>query len=155
MIRDGDRTGGHIGDGRQRLVAHVEECAACGRNALPIDGIAMVLSRSALSFDPRQLSAQVIERVRPQMERLAARAFRRRVAVVLVISMLPLPLVLAYDAYLLRFLYGAVSWLLPEAVAAYLVLSYAAALVLLLAATYAAIPILLAPPIGPPLATQE
>jgi len=56
----------------------------------------------------------------------------------------PLPAVLAYDAYLLRVAYGLISALLPAALAAYLIFGYAAFLVLLFATTYATIPVFLA-----------
>jgi len=142
-------------NGLLRLAAHVRECEECGREAPPVESIVAVLRASALPVDPRELSGRVLARLQPHMEQLATRAFWRRVAVVLVASILPLPVVLAYDAYLLRLLYAAASSLLPEAVAAYLVLSYAALLALLFAGTYAAVPLLLAPPLPRQLAPQE
>jgi len=62
--------------------------------------------------------------------------------------------VLAYDAYLLRLLYGAMRAVVPASLATCLVASYGALLVLLFAGTYAAIPLLVArgqrwQPVGP------
>ena len=53
-----------------------------------------------------------------------------------------MPGVLAYNAYVLRLAYDLLSTLLPTTLAAYMVISYGAFLVLLFAATYAAIPLL-------------
>ncbi len=141
--------------GERRLAAHVNECEACRDERPPIASISAALSRSATRLDVSRLSARVLARLHPELERLARRAFWRRVAAVLLPALVPLPFVLACDAYLLRLAYGLVSSLLPEAVAAYLVLSYAALLALLFAATYAAIPLLVAPVPARRLATQE
>jgi len=55
-------------------------------------------------------------------------------------------LLLAADWWVLGRLYVVAAAWLPSAVAAYLVLSYAASLVVLIGGVYAAIPLLLAPP---------
>jgi hypothetical protein len=67
------------------------------------------------------------------------------VSIAVLASLLPLPGVLAYNAYVLQAAYSLASTVLPTALVAYLVLSYAAFLTLLFALTYAAIPLLLAP----------
>ena len=68
----------------------------------------------------------------------------RKVAVALLLALVPLPVVLAYDAYLLRVAYELISALLPARVAAYLVFGDAAFLLLLFATTYATIPLFFA-----------
>jgi hypothetical protein len=131
--------------GAERLAAHARDCAACAGQEPPLARIAATLNRGGVTVDPMRLSAATLWRLRPELERLATRALWRQIGAVFVAALTPLPLVLAYDAYLLRLLYGLSSALLPEPVAAYLVTSYAAVLLLLFAATYAAIPLVMAP----------
>jgi hypothetical protein len=126
----------------RRLAAHAAECDACHRAPLPFDRLAAVLNTSALDVDTRALSAHTLARLRPVLDRQAAAAWWRRMLFGLLLSLLPLPLVVAYDAYFLSAAYGLVVRVLPATVAAYLVLSYAALLVFLFALTYAAIPLL-------------
>ena len=90
------------------------------------------------------MAQRTLLRVQPEMARLASAAFWRGVVRGVVLALLPLPLVLAYDAYVLRLAYELISALLPSAIALYLVASYAAFVLLLCAATYAAIPLLVA-----------
>jgi hypothetical protein len=66
------------------------------------------------------------------------------VAAGLLVALAPLPLVLAFNAYLLGAVYAFATLIVPSALAAYLVFSYAAAVLLLLAATYGSIPLLVA-----------
>jgi hypothetical protein len=128
--------------GRDRLTAHAAECEACRQAPLPIDRLAGALGAGAVGVDPTRLSQLALARVRTELEGQARRAFWRRVVTGMVLSLVPLPAVLAYDAYVLRVAYDLVSVLLPAGLAAYLVLSYAASLALLFALTYAAIPLL-------------
>lgn len=142
-------------DGHLRLAAHVDDCDACRDQPPPLDLISAALSRSQPAIDAAMLSARTLASLQPELARLASRAWWKRVAAVLLPALLPLPLVLAYDAYLLRLAYGVLTWVIPEPVATYFVFSYAALLVLIFAATYAAIPLLVAPGPSRPLATQE
>jgi hypothetical protein len=128
--------------GRDRLTAHAADCDACQRAPLPVERLADVLAAGAVGVDPTRLSQLALARVRAELEWCARRAFWRRVAVGMLLSLVPLPAVLAYDAYVLRLAYDLVCVLLPAGLAAYLVLSYAASLALLFALTYAAIPLL-------------
>lgn len=93
-------------------------------------------------IDVAALSRHTFARLQPELQRQAIAAGWRRVAMGVLLALLPLPLVLAYNAYLLRLAYDFLSTLLPATLAAYLVLSYGASLVLLFATTYAAIPLL-------------
>ena len=54
---------------------------------------------------------------------------------------MPLPLVLLVDVYLVRAAYGMLQTLLPRVLSFYVVFNYAATLTLLLAITYAMVPI--------------
>jgi len=56
-------------------------------------------------------------------------------------ALVPLPLVLLVDVYLVRAAYGMLQTLLPRVLSFYVVFNYAATLTLLLAITYAMVPI--------------
>jgi hypothetical protein len=134
MDRDGHRAW---------LTAHSVDCAECQEEPLPLDHLASLLEEGTPDLDPATLSRHTFARLQLELQRRVPVVGWRRVAVGVLLSLLPLPFVLAYNAYFLRLVYDYLSALLPAALAAYLVLSYAASLVLLFAATYAAIPILL------------
>jgi hypothetical protein len=65
-------------------------------------------------------------------------------------ALVPLPLVVGIDLWLLGWLYALVAAWLPTSVALYVVISYAATLLVLIGSTYAAIPLLLARPVPEP-----
>jgi hypothetical protein len=130
--------------GAAALGAHVAECERCAAAAPPVQRIAAILTVSAVPVDPAGLSRRTLTALRPELARRTRAALWRQVAAALLLALVPLPVVLAYDAYLLRAAYEVASTLVPATVAGYLILSYAAFLVLLFATTYAAIPVLLA-----------
>lgn len=130
--------------GADKLREHIADCAACGEAPLPIDPIASALDSSVCAVDARLLSKRLMAEARPLLHRVAMRRFWRQVAAVIVVALTPLPVILAYDAYLLRLLHIAATSLLPGPLATYLVASYAASLLFLFALSYAAIPILMA-----------
>jgi hypothetical protein len=129
---------------RELLQAHAAECEECAAEPLPVDRLVAVLAKSEPALDCAALSRAVLAAARPELQRRAAAAFRRQVLIAVLIALVPLPAVLLYDAYALRIAYELISTLLPTALAAYVVLSYAAFLLLLFASSYAAIPLLLA-----------
>lgn len=124
------------------LTEHVEGCSDCRVEPLKIDELRTALRREAIHLDSALLSRRVAEMVAPELARLAARAFRRRVAVGVLLALIPLPAVLAYDAFVLRAIHAVLSFLLPEALVAYFVASIALSILLLIATSYAAIPLL-------------
>ncbi len=130
-------------DRRAWLIAHSADCPDCQERPLPLDQIAALLETAPPDIDPAGLSRHVFARLQPELQRRAGKLDWQRVAAGVLLSLLPLPFVLAYNAYVLRLAYDYLSALLPATIAAYLVLSYAASLLLLFAATYAAIPVLL------------
>lgn len=134
-----------IEKGRESLRQHAVECDACRAAPPPIDRIADLLDRSGDAV-PQFTSAsrRVVAAVGPLLQAMALRRYRRQVAAAVAFALTPLPFILAYDAYLLRLLHAAASALLGWSLATYLVASHAACLLFLLAASYAAIPILLA-----------
>ncbi len=76
--------------------------------------------------------------------------FWRRLVRALAAALLPLPLVIAADLWLLGWLYALFATWLPSGLAVYLVASYAATLLVLIGSAYAAIPLLLARPVLEP-----
>jgi hypothetical protein len=129
---------------RARLTAHRVGCPECREAPLPLDHLATLLEDAAPDIDTAAFSRHAFARLQPELQRRATVIGWQRIAVGVLLSLLPLPFVLAYNAYCLRLAYDYLSALLPATIAAYLVLSYAASLLLLFAATYAAIPVLLA-----------
>jgi len=130
--------------GLEPLAAHAAECDACRTEPLPLEQCAAFLNTSAVVLDVTALSQGTLRHLRPELARRARAVLWRRVVVGVLTALLPLPVVLAYDAYLLQLLYGLVSAVLPAAFATYLIVTYAAFLVLLFGSTYAAIPLLVA-----------
>jgi hypothetical protein len=131
-----------------RLTAHTLDCESCAANPPAVQRIAARLDTGERPPEPGPLSSHTLARLRPELERLASAAWWRQVAACVLLASLPLPAVLVYDAYLLRFLYNAMLEVLPSGVALYVLSTYAAILSLLFALTYAAIPILLSRPAG-------
>jgi hypothetical protein len=129
---------------RSALAEHVAECTSCASGDVPLARIEAALAASSPSIDSLALARTAFERARAVLAAQAARAYRRRVAAVLAAALLPLPAVLAYQAYLVRNAYALLCDLLPSGLAAYLVIGYAASLLLVFAGTYAAIPLLCA-----------
>ncbi len=130
-------------NGHACLATHVAECEVCRSEPLPLEPVVQALATSRVEIDATSLSRHTLARLQPQLRQRATRVLWERVAVGVLLALVPLPAVLAYDAYILRVVYDLVSTLLPTTLAAYLVLSYAAFLLLLFALTYAAIPLLL------------
>lgn len=130
------------------LAAHERDCADCRSAALPIAELTELLDRSAAGIDPRPLSALALARVVPALQERAQAAFWRQLARALTAALLPLPLLIAADWWLLGHAYDVVAVWLPSVVAAYLVFSYAASLVVMIGGAYAAIPLLLAQPVA-------
>ncbi|HXQ20388.1 MAG TPA: hypothetical protein VN812_01855, partial [Candidatus Acidoferrales bacterium] len=128
---------------RDILAVHAEHCDECRTAPLPLDRVATLLNAGSVDIDTSLLSRRVLARLTPQLQRRAAVIHWRRVAACVLLALVPLPVVLAYDAYVLHVTFEVVSVLLPATLAAYLVLSYAAFLLLLFALTYASIPLLM------------
>ena len=129
--------------GVARLAAHAAECEACQAAPLPMNRIAILLDAAEVRLDAAALSARVMVRLRREL-RLAGGVSWRAVALVLLRAVLPLPAVVAVDAYVLWTAYALGKAILPGPLVAYVVLSYAALLLLLFGLTYAAVPLLVA-----------
>jgi hypothetical protein len=132
-----------IEDDARRLAEHAEECNEC-RAALPLDRVTTLLNASTVTLDEARLSQRTLLRLREALREQAERAFQHRVMVAVLVSVIPLVAVVAYDILFFGFVLGLLSMVLPPALATILVVSYAAFVLLGFALTYAAIPILLA-----------
>jgi hypothetical protein len=74
----------------------------------------------------------------------AANAYRRRLIAGVALSIAPFPLLVFFNLYLLRAAYELLIEWLPVAFVAWVVIGYAAALLLICALTYASLPVLIA-----------
>ena len=96
----------------------------------------------AEGVDASEWSRRSVAVARPLLAVHARRAYRRRVAFALIAALVPLPVIALYDRVLLGWLYGVAEAVLPTPLAVLAVGGYAATTSLLLALTYAAIPVL-------------
>ncbi len=108
-----------------------------------------ILAAAAAPAPPSGLHARTVTALHRELGRRAARAYRVRIAKGLLTAAAASVAVLGYDAYVLRFVYAILHDALPSTLATYLVVSHMASLALLVAGTYAAVP-LLAELTGPP-----
>lgn len=110
------------------------------------DDLARLLGRLASAdagdADADAWAARTREAVAPVLERRAAWAYRRRVAIALLAALLPLPVIVLYDRFVLETLYGLAETLLPQPLPVLAVGAYGLTALLLLGATYASIPLL-------------
>ena len=134
--------------GHDALQEHVAECEGCRTDSPDLAALSSLLQSDTVDLDAKLLSLSTLERLRPELAHRAAMVFRRRVAVGLVAALIPLPIVLLFDAYVLRAVFGVVSLLIPTTLAAYLVISYAVFLLLMTALVYASIPVLVERQVG-------
>jgi hypothetical protein len=125
-----------------RLAEHVDECAACRAESLPLDRLSLLLAEDEVPVDTEALSCRALVQLRPELRANASRALQRRMVRALLVSVVPLALVLGYDVFVLGLLHGLLQHFLPSGLATYIVFSQFALISLLFAATYAAIPLL-------------
>jgi hypothetical protein len=110
------------------------------------DGVSRTLAALARAdgdaADASAWSRRSLAASRPILATHARREYRRRVSLALVAALIPLPIIAMYDRILLGWLYEIADTLLPSPIATLAVGGYAATTSLLLALTYAAIPVL-------------
>ena len=122
--------------------AHLAGCARCRMERADVERVRGVLAAAPEPVPPPGLAARVLRAAAPLLARNARRATWPAVARALVAALLPLPLIAFFDWQIVRTAHAVLSRVLPDALSFYLVFNYAATLVLLLALTYAAVPIL-------------
>jgi hypothetical protein len=126
------------------LRAHAEQCDDCATQPLPLDGLARVLTEERAVVTPPSLSRRVMVAAVPLLAANAAYAYRKRLIAGVALAVAPFPLLVFFNLYLLREAYELLSQWLPIAFVAWLVIGYAAALLLICALTYASLPLLIA-----------
>jgi hypothetical protein len=139
-----------LGDLPRGGAEHLATCPSCQQDAEAMTALTAALRAHAAPEPPAWLSRAVLQSAAPL---LAARAepVPRPAWRALAIALLPLPLILAVDWFLVRGAHALLSGLLPDALSLYLAGSYAVLLVTLLGLTYAAVPLLAARQLQPPL----
>lgn len=148
MTCDDARTALVLAASHPDAAAHVAACATCGADATTLAAIA-----HAFAADPEPATdpARVAHALAAASPILAARRAPAvdwwRVAAAVLVALLPLPLVVAADWWLLQTAYGVLSTLLPSSLSLLVLGHYAAFLLLLLTLTYAAVPVLAARPL--------
>src|SRR5262245_47915349 len=124
---------------------HVRGCTRCREDEALVHALRTALAADAVPEPSAGLRERVLGAAAPALA-ANARAVRRpdwpRLVRAIGVALLPLPLIVLADVSLLRALYSGLSTVLPGLVSGYLVLTYAATLTLLLAASYAAVPLL-------------
>jgi hypothetical protein len=129
------------------LHAHARDCDACASEAPPLAALAAALDGDAGAVDAGRLSRLALARVAPALQARADALFWRRFARALAAGLVPLPLVIGINVWVLSWLYELAAAWLPTALAMYLVLSDALLLLVSIGCAYAMIPLLLARPI--------
>ena len=131
------------------LLDHASQCEECGAQREAIATIDRLLMNAPLpELDPARLSQRVLAMAAPELARMRGVDWRRLAAGVLG-SLIPLPLVLALNALFVALLHTILTLVGLPTIATYVVVSYAAGLVFVLGATYAAIPVLVERSAGP------
>jgi len=122
--------------------AHVAACPHCREERAAVERARRVLGAAPEPLPPPGLAARVLRAAAPLLARNARRATWPAVARALAAALVPLPLIAFFDWQIVRTAHAVLSRVLPDALSYYLVFNYTATLVLLLALTYAAVPIL-------------
>ena len=119
--------------------AHLATCARCREHAPLVGAITQAFAASATPEPPAGLTGRVLRAAGPLLGRRAAwPALGRAVAAALV----PLPIILWIDWLVVRTAERLLSAVLPGALSTFVVVNYSILLLLLMALTYGAVPIL-------------
>jgi len=121
---------------------HLAACPECAAEGPAVARVAAALSADVRPAPPAALAARVRRAAGPLLARNAHRLAWRAFARALAAALLPLPLILFLDVQALRAAYALLRSVLPDGVSLYVVFNQAATVTLLLALSYAAIPIL-------------
>lgn len=122
---------------------HLSECEECRASSATLTIVERLLvSTTPPAIDSAVLSRRVLATLSPELARRARLVDWPRLAAAVLGSLIPLPLVLVLNALFLVLVHTLLTAVGLPAVATYLVASYAAGLVFVLGATYAAIPVL-------------
>ena len=121
--------------------AHLAACPRCRAERVAVEGLARTLAAAPVPAPPLGLTWRLLAAAEPLLARNARRAAWPTFAIALAVALLALPAILLLDFYLVRGTFALLTAILPTALGAYLTFNYAVTLALLLALTYAGIPI--------------
>ena len=124
------------------VARHVATCDVCRADVPALRHVATALAAAEAPSPPAALAARVRAAAAPLLARHARVATLRTVARAVGAAMLPLPLVLLVDLYVLRAAYDALRAVFPAALSLYFVLNYTTLLAVLLTLAYGAVPLL-------------
>jgi hypothetical protein len=122
--------------------AHLATCVDCAGAVADARRVGAAFAADVVPAIPPGLSARVLRAAEPVLAAHRRRVDWLRVAAAVAAALLPLPLILAVDWWIVTQLRVLLSTVLPDAVSLFLVGNYVALLALLLTLTYAAVPLL-------------
>ncbi|HEV7735682.1 MAG TPA: hypothetical protein VGR62_26140 [Candidatus Binatia bacterium] len=121
---------------------HLTTCAECAAALADVRRVTHALAADDVPAPTPALSARVRLAAEPLLAARRRRVDWLRIAAAVAAAILPLPLILAIDWWVVTNARQLLSIVLPDAVSLFLVGNYAALLALLLTLTYAAVPLL-------------
>jgi anti-sigma factor RsiW len=124
------------------VAAHVATCADCRAELATLRQVAATLAVGRPLAPAPALAARVREAAAPLLAQHARLALLRTVGRAVAVALLPLPLLLLIDSYVVRAIYGTLRAVLPDALSLYFVVNYTTLLAVLLTLAYGAIPLL-------------
>lgn len=133
--------------GHEVDATHVAACARCRVEAPLARAIARSLAADVVTPPPPGLVPRVLAATAPILARHATRLSRAawaRIGRAVAVALVPLPLVLVVNWFVVRTVHAVLSAWLPEALSLYLVGQYVLLVALLLGLTYAAVPVMAA-----------
>jgi len=131
-----------FGRAEPEIARHVATCDVCRTDASALRHVAIALAAAQFPSPPAALATRVRAAAAPLLARHARASTLRTVARAVGAAVLPLPLVLLVDVYVLRAAYDALRAVLPAALSLYFVLNYTTLLAVLLTLAYGAVPLL-------------
>ena len=122
--------------------AHVAACDACAAATVTLARVRAAFVADRAPAPSPVLAPRVLAAARPVLAARRRHAARRALAAAVAVALLPLPLIVFVDVWVLQMIYGTLTRFFPATLSFYLVVNYAAVLALLGAVTYGAIPLL-------------
>jgi hypothetical protein len=126
---------------------HLASCADCTSAVADVRRVSLALAADVVPPPSSGLSARVLVAAAPLLAARRRAVDWWRIAAAIAAAILPLPLILAVDWWVVTQLRQILSVVLPDAISLFLVGNYVALLALLLTLTYAAVPLLASRPV--------
>jgi len=131
--------------------AHLAACATCREEVGTLRRLAAALAVGTPAPPSPGLETRLLARAAPALAANARRATWRAVARAVGTALVPLPVLLALNVWVMYVAYALLRVVLPDALSLYVVANHALLLAFLSALTYGAVPILAARQIRPAL----